>query len=193
MKKTNKSAVIVFVLLLLVAVTAMMVASTYAKYTAEVNGTGTVTVAKWAFTTDNPAANLNATVEFLDTVDPTSLVNGKVAPGTRGSFKINISNATSEVGAEVTLKFGTITGLPTNMKLYKDAACTIEVPTTGIVGKIAQGENLDFPIYWKWAYETTGGDAADTADGEAASTISIPLNITGIQTNPADHITTGIQ
>ncbi len=198
MKKTNKSAVLLLVLLVLVAISAMFVASTYAKYTAQVSNNGTVTVAKWKFSEDNQTTTV--AVNFLDTVDTTSLVDGKVAPGTRGSFKINIKNTNSEVGAKVTMKVGTVDGLPTNMKLYSDEACTKEITDAGVVGTIAMGGNLDFPVYWKWAYETgdktdgiAEGDSADTTAGVAAATLTIPLTLTGVQTNPSEAVSTGLQ
>ena len=76
MKKTNKSAVLLLVLLVLVAVSAMYVASTYAKYTGEVNGEGTATVAKWNFATDN--TNANFVVDWTESYDASTLVDGKM-------------------------------------------------------------------------------------------------------------------
>lgn len=198
MRKTNKNAVLVFVLLLLVAVSAMMVASTYAKYTAEVSGSGEVTVAKWNFEGDNSTTTVN--VDFIDTVDSTSLVSGKVAPGTHGSFNVNVKNTSSEVGAKVTVKVGSVANLPTNMKLYSDAACTKEIDADGIVGTIKMGDNLDFKVYWKWLYETgtvtngiATGDADDTTAGKAAAKLTIPLTITGVQTDPKVTVETKLQ
>ena len=88
MRKTNKNAVLVFVLLLLVAVSAMMVASTYAKYTSTVTGTGSATVAKWAFTDDN--TNTDLTIKLDETYDASTLVAERIAPGTSGEFMIEI-------------------------------------------------------------------------------------------------------
>ena len=60
MKKTNKSAVLLLVLLVLVAVSAMYVASTYAKYTAEVTG------GKATFTNvELPSESTTATINYL--------------------------------------------------------------------------------------------------------------------------------
>ena len=194
MKKTNKSAVIVFVLLLLVAVTAMMVASTYAKYTAQVSGTGTITVAKWNFATDN--ASLTTTVNIVPTADPTTLVANKVAPGTEGSFAITLKN-TSETGADFKVTLGTITGtVPENLKFYKDSGYTTELTaSTPITGQIKAQDStgIEVKVYWKWAYETgtitngiAAGDSADTTAGETPATLTIPITVQGVQTMPSE-------
>lgn len=201
MKKTNKSAVLLLVLLVLVAVSAMYVASTYAKYTAEVTGNGTVTVAKWNFATDN--ASPKVTVDITPTADATTLVGGKIAPGTQGSFAVTLKN-TSETGADFKVQLGTITGtVPTNLKFYKDSSCTTEItaknPITGQI-KAQDSTGIEVKVYWKWAYETgtvtdgiAAGDAADTTAGETPATLTVPVTITGVQTQPsATAITTHI-
>lgn len=193
MRKTNKNAVLVFVLLLLVAVSAMMVASTYAKYTAEVTGSGTVTVAKWNFATDN--ANPTVTVNITPTADPTTLVANKIAPGTQGSFDVTLKN-TSEVGADFKVTIGTITGtVPANLKFYKDSGFTTEITASApITGQLKAGDSTGIPVkvYWKWAYETgtvtdgiATGDADDTTAGTTPATLTVPLTIKGVQTQPS--------
>jgi len=201
MKKTNKSSIVLLVLLVAVAVTALFVASTYAKYTAEVTGNGTVTVAKWNFKTDNN--NPTVTVNITPTADASTLVSGKIAPGTEGSFAVTLKN-TSETGADFKVKLGTITGtVPTNLKFYKDADYTTELTAdSAITGQIKANDStgLEVKVYWKWVYETgavtngiAAGDADDTAAGETPATLTVPLIITGVQTQPsATAITTHI-
>ena len=147
MRRTKKNAVLVFVLLLLVAVTAMMVASTYSKYTAEVTGSGTVTVAKWAFKTDNPTQTF--TVNLDTTAHASTLVANKIAPGTSGSFDLKLVNTNSEVGVNFTVKLGTPTGnLPQNLKFYKDSSHTTEITTgsTEITGQIVAGDSTGVTV-----------------------------------------------
>lgn len=200
MRKTNKNAVLVFVLLLLVAVSAMMVASTYAKYTAEVTGKGTATVAKWAFGTENANKNNSLTVALEPTVDATTLVNGKIAPGTSGKFEIQLTNKDSEVGVDFEVALGDITNKPTNLKFYTDKTYATELDADNpVTGQIVAGdsEGIKVPVYWKWAYETpansTTGDAADTTDGEAAKELTVNFTVKGVQTQPsATAITTHV-
>jgi len=188
--KLNRLTIIYFaVLLLLVGVTTIFVASTYAKYVSEVPANnGSVTVAKWAFTTDNPTQTLQ--INLAETYHASTLVSQRIAPGTQGSFNVALSNATSEVGVDFTVKLNTITNKPTNLKFYKDQALTTELTpgTSTITGQIAVGENITVPIYWAWAYETTAiatNDPIDTTDGEAGATLSIGVDITGVQTQPS--------
>lgn len=192
----NKKSLFIVVLLLMVGITTSYVASTYAKYTGEIAGNGTVTVAKWAFENDNDITTIN--VELDKAYDATTLVADKIAPGTKGSFKINLVNTNSEVGVDFKVKLGTVTSAPTNIKFYKDSSYTTElVPETGeVTGQIKAKDatGIDVEIFWQWVYETgtvnstTGiaaGDAADTTDGEAANTLTIPVTVVGFQTEPS--------
>lgn len=191
MNKKNKNAIVLMVLLLLIAITALYVASTYAKYTSDITGNnGTATVAKWAFTTDNPQQTL--TINLAENYDATTLVSGKIAPGTAGSFNVAVKNGTSETGVDFTIKLNSISNIPTNLKFYKDASYTTElVPgTSTITGQLTAGDSTGVivPIYWKWAYETDAiatNDPLDTTDGEAANSLTIGVDITGIQTAPS--------
>lgn len=195
----NKKSIGFMVLLLLVGLTSGFVGGTFAKYTGEVNGQGTATVAKWAFETDNSGIS-TFDVNLSTTADDTTLatVGGKkrIAPGTAGSFSVTLTNPTSEVGVDFTVALDSIENKPTNLKFYKDAAHTTEIiPGTGtITGQIKAKDStgIAVPIYWAWEYETTNGDAADTTDGEAAKTLTIGLTITGVQTQPGAAITTHI-
>lgn len=198
MKKKKKSLLVV-ALLLLVGITSGYVASTYAKYTSQIAGNnGTATVAKWAFSTDNPTQTL--TINFSGTYDPTTLVAGKIAPGTSGSFNIALKNTNTETGVNWTIQLNSITGKPTNLKFYKDSEHTTEItPGTGtITGQLAAKgtTTLTVPIYWAWEYETSQiatNDPLDTTDGEAAKELTIGVDITGVQTQPgATSITSHI-
>ena len=190
MKKKKKSLLVV-ALLLLVGITSGYVASTYAKYTSQItDNNGTATVAKWAFSTDNPAKTL--TINFSGTYDASTLVAGKIAPGTSGSFNIALKNTNTETGVDWTIKLNSVTGKPTNLKFYKDSEHTTEItPGTGtITGQLAAGDStgLSVPIYWAWEYETSQiatNDPLDTTDGEAASALTIGVDITGVQTAPS--------
>ena len=195
----KKKSIGFMVLLLLVGLTSGFVGGTFAKYTGQVSKSGTATVAKWAFETDN-SGSATFDVNLSTTADATTLakVNGKqrIAPGTAGSFSITLTNPTSEVGVNFTVALDSIEDKPTNLKFYKDAQHTTElVPGTGtITGQIKSNDStgIAVPIYWEWKYETTNGDAADTADGIAAESLTIGLTITGVQTQPGAAITTHI-
>ena len=182
--KKNRKNILIVVLLLLLTVTASFAVYTYAKYTSTVNDkSGSATVAKWDFVNDNQATLLTS---FRDTYDSSTLVAEKIAPGTKGSFKVKLVNTRTEVGVSYSVKVGEITGKPTNLKFYSDAGCTNELMANGITGTLAPKDStgVDVAIYWKWEYQTENGDAADTSDGESAGELSIPISITGTQVQP---------
>ena len=204
-QKKKKKSLIVMALLMVVGLTCSATAGTYAKYTAEIDGNqGTATVAKWSFEADNPAQTL--TINFDETYDASTLVADRIAPGTSGSFNIELNNENSEVGVDWKIVFDNPTNKPTNFKFYSDAAHQNEITSaTPLTGQLtAEDETgLTVPIYWEWAYETgtvtdgiAAGDSDDTTDGLAASTMTVNATITGVQTTPSataitSHVNTG--
>ena len=180
MNKKKKKKLLVIALLIIFGLTAGYVANTYAKYTAQLNGSGDVSVAKWAFDTDNQ--NIDIDIDLNGNIDASTLVDGKIAPGTSGSFDIILSNANSEVGVAFSVTL-TPSNAPTNLSF-----------STGntITGKIAAGESITIPVTFAWPYETTNGDAADTADGKAANDMTITASIVGTQVQPGAAITTAL-
>ena len=198
MEKKKRNAILLLVLLLLFAISASYIAGTYAKYTSEIkDNNGTATVAKWAFDTDNTTQTL--TINLDETYDPTTLVAERIAPGTQGSFEIALVNTNTETGVNWTLALKSITDKPTNLKFYKDSSYSTElVPGTDTITgqlKAKDSTGLSVPIYWKWAYETDAiatNDPKDTTDGKAAKTLTIGVDITGVQTEPGAAITSHI-
>lgn len=141
MSNSRKKSVFVIAVLMMIAVTLTLVSSTYARYTATISRNGTATVAKWAFTADN-SGSTTMNVSFADTYHASTLVAGKIAPGTKGSFDISVSNASSEVGVEYTVTLGTIANAPTNIKFYSDATYATPLTTsTPITGKIKANDS----------------------------------------------------
>lgn len=188
MKKGKKNVVIV-VLLLLLTVTAGFAVYTYAKYTSTLNRTGVTRVAKWAFDTDNPGSTINFTLD--QTYNANTLVSGRIAPGTSGSMAVQLSNANSEVGVSYSVKVGTITGKPANLKFYSDSSYQNELTpgTTTVTGTLtprqAASASTTVTIYWKWEYDvSSAADVQDTTDGAAAAGLTIPVEITGTQVQP---------
>ena len=186
----NRKSLILIVLLVLVGLTSGYVASTYAKYTSTISGTGTATVAKWAFSTENGTQTIE--IELDSTVDPTTLSADRIAPGTAGSFDVVLTNGDTEVGVDFTVMLTSITGKPTNLKFYSDSSYTDELTpgTTTITGQLEAEDatGVTIPIYWQWAYETNAiatNDPIDTTDGEAANDLTIGVTITGTQVAPS--------
>ena len=193
MSKKKKTMLALAIILGIAAVG--LAAGVYAKYIASLtSGNGSATVAKWAFEEDNENATI--TCELDKTYNPDTLVAGKIAPGTSGKCPIKISNETSEVGVNYTIKPKTVTNQPTNLKLYKNATHTDEFSTTAaITGTLTPGAaEQTIYVYWDWAYETgtvtdgvATGDDADTANGEDPKTMEISFDISGVQVRPTQQ------
>ena len=115
--KRNLKKISVVGLVALVAVGSYFIAGTYAKYTSSIAGSGNANVAKWKWTinsdvidsTEDAAAgytfDLFSTLKDSDlTSSETDVSSGKIAPGTSGSFAIDITN-NSEVNAKYSIAF----------------------------------------------------------------------------------------
>ena len=196
----RRKSVFIIVLLLLVGITSAYVANTYAKYSGQVSGNATATVAKWAFESDNAITTID--VDLAEAYNANRLAADRIAPGTSGSFAIELVNTNTEVGVDWTLTIGSITNKPTNLKFYKDQNHTVEFGTNGdpsnstITGTLAAGDSngLTVTVYWDWPYETgttangvAEGDAADTTNGVAGSTLTVPVTIKGVQVVPTTN------
>lgn len=181
MKKRN--FILVLVLLMLFG-GIFVIQDTLAKYYSKANKDQTIQVAKWDFDNENLSKNL--TVDLQPTVDASSLVNNKVAPGTKGSFSIKLTNANTETAVDFKLLLGSITSKPDNLKFYSDAAHTTELTATGVTGtlKAKDATGLDVKVYWEWKYES-GSDDKDTAAGKQALTMKVPVTIEGTQAKPS--------
>ena len=169
-----------------------LAAAVYAKYIASFTATGSATVAKWAFSTDNTSGTVTCVLD--KTYDANTLVAGKIAPGTSGKCPIQISNANTEVGVDYEIKLpSTVANQPTNLKFYSDAdhntPITSSDPITGNLRPNAAATTVY--VYWEWPYETgavtngvAAGDSADTTDGAAAATMTLEFEVTGTQVQP---------
>ena len=195
----NLKKVGTMVLVAIVAVGAYFVSGTYAKYTSNMSGTGTASVAKWAWIINNKAFTttdsvreeftFNPFADIKDTAgaDEADVAANLIAPGTSGNITLDIINA-SEVNAEYKVEFE-VTKNTSNIPLEYSLDGTTWVsniaelnigtdasnnnaPVAIKMGKSADQSNLQ----WRWVFEKgteatlTANDAADTALGFAANT-----------------------
>ena len=93
-------------------------------------------------------------IELLQTIDIKTLVNEKVAPGTKGSFNVFLtSNSDVDYEVEIIDK----NNKPKNLKFEINEK----------VGKIEKDEVKKVEINWEWPYEiNVEEDSQDTKDGE---------------------------
>lgn len=195
----KKKLSILAVLVLAITVTAYSVSGTYAKYTSNAAGTSTARVAKWAFTvnsanitkTNTFTFDLFKTVKDSDGAAETDVKVGAdeniIAPGTSGSFKIALANA-SEVNAKYSIAY-TVTNdanIPVEFSVngtdWTKDLTTLNVTDAAI--NMTSGE-AEVNVQWRWTYEATDRDAADTTLGvnavEADQTITVKADVTATQ------------
>ena len=179
---TGKMRALRICLVIALVLLIFLVGYTFAKYYSEIKGGGNGSIAKWSFVANNSKDTIQ-TISLVDSANEVSLVEGKIAPGTSGSFDIVIDATGSEVGVDYEVNVSEETNLPTNL-MYK---ATIDGKTTeqySSLTELAEDKlfgNLDtvngefkktITVDWEWPYETVDtngsvieGDAADITDG----------------------------
>lgn len=169
--KTNRIVKLAVLALVMTLVTTSLVSGTYAKYATEVTGTGTAVVAKWVakFGGDSPTETGNFTFDLGITTDA-NVDEGKIAPGTQGSFKLSYDTSGSEVARVVKATMDTTSFDLPQIKFYSDEEMEDEIDDGVLINETI---DIDDPgdgvgektIYWKWPFN--GDDTADTAAGTA--------------------------
>ena len=200
MKKNRLSRFAILVLIL--AMTSMtLVSGTFAKYTSEISGTATGTVAKWAWTigddeiksasdvTNGFTLNLFDTIKDSNlTSDETDVSGDLIAPGTSGQFEIELTND-SEVNAQYAIDLEE-TSNTSNIPIEYSTDGSTWVKATNLAGvsatDIGMGDTETLTLYWRWAftgdastnYTTEQTDVTDTALGFAANTTAPTVEVT---------------
>lgn len=200
-KNNNKRKIVIFTFIFMFAITAAIGVRTFTKFVQSRTSSATPVVAAWQFNNDNNLSTF--TVNLADTYVDTTLVGNKIAPGTSGSFSINVSNANTQVGTHYKIKFNTST-LPDAFRLYADKEWVVdaEEPEGGywdytypqseydwendinysyLEGNLAPGANIDRTIIWEWEYNTFNGctGAPGDSDGNDTSFAGTNLSISG--------------
>lgn len=202
MKKTRLLA---FLLTACLATTCFL-SGTVAKYSSTASETAQPTVAKWSFNVENAniaTANTftftpfaaNAIKDSNGTSEETDVKSGSIAPGTSGSFEINLEN-TSEVTARYAVAFaveGPENYNPLKFALSNDANTqwvnADQISTLNIAAsdetKLGFGEannkTASVTIYWKWDFEQ---DANADASTKAANDAKDVAFIDAVNTTP---------
>lgn len=182
--KKNRILKIGLLALALTLVTASLVSGTFAKYVTTVNGTGTVTVAKWDVKVGKDATSYAAALTLANTI-VNGTANGdvaadRVAPGTTGKFSLVYDTSASEVAHNITitLESTSANGLADLGYLkVKNSAGTF-VPFTGIDPITVYTKNWKetepsgatiVDVEWVWVFSADETqDGLDTEDGLAA-------------------------
>ena len=202
MKKDNKLGKFVAFVLLVTLVALILVANTYAKYTTTKDLDAVATVAKWAIKLGDKDITQNETASFdlFTTVKDTNgsteedVSNGKIAPGTQGSFEVKIENA-SEVTAKYTVTFDSenTSSIPVEFSVDGGNNWNSDISQLKLTGELKAGAKTTDAaptIPWRWVFERGTEDlekstnnTADTALGiaTAAPTVKVTAHLVAEQ------------
>lgn len=201
--KSNKQKAGIMALVALAAIGSYFIAGTYAKYTSDIAGTDTATVAKWKWTINNSVIdsvdNTTYTFNLFDTIkdsdrssSETDVASGLIAPGTSGSFDIDIKND-SEVNATYAIAFTETNNnnvpieYSTDGTTWVSSVNSMDVSPTNIAMGASSAKKT---VYWRWAYtgaqsdnyKSTQTDTTDTALGFGANTSAATVQVTATVT-----------
>lgn len=199
-KKDNKNKVIIALVIVTILILIVGIWA-FARYTSKVAGSGTASVAAWSFKVNGQNETITENIDLLASMNA---VNGKVAPnhmapGTSGSFNVDIDATGSDVAVEYNIELSNFSHLPKNLKFYTDENRTNpltvdadnKITASGYIpyNKAENAMKTNATIYWDWAYQTgttaneiAGNDEKDTLD--AGQEITCDVSVTGWQSNP---------
>lgn len=205
MKKNNKLGKFAVFVLLITIIAVILVANTYAKYITSKDLEAVATVAKWSIKlggkdiTQNEAVtfDLFTTVKDTDGSDETDVSANRIAPGTQGSFDVELENA-SEVTAKYTVTFESqnTSNIPVEFsvdggKIWKTDIK--ELTLTDVLEAGAKTSTTESPkISWRWVLERGTEDSEKTINNgfdtdlgivETAPTVTVTAHLVAEQVN----------
>ena len=119
-ERMNKRLKIALTLVAIILIATLAISLAYSRYFSKITGTGTATVAKWSFKVNGQADNLGAITLGNTTEDNSKVADGKIAPGTSGSFNVLLDATGTEVALDYTIQFDNVSDeFPQNLKFYE--------------------------------------------------------------------------
>lgn len=195
MKKSKKKIILLAIIILLCIFMILIGGKSYSKYLTQIDGTGVIDVAKWAFLVNGKTASIT-NINLAQSYDAKTLTNNRIAPGTRGSFDIVIDTTGSEVGIDYDVVFTNEKSKPQNLQFIYEGHVVnsikgLEQFLTGTIDANSEEKIKTMTIEWVWPYETgnsasekTLEDAEDTRDGLSLEKYQFDIIITGRQVEP---------
>ena len=175
----NKKKLLSTVILIVLVILSFLSGTTFAKYLTRYQTSSTLEVAKWLVTEEflvNGESTTSKNINLATNYNPDTLVNGKIAPGSEGSFEIVIDATGTETGLNYEVKFDNISGeVPFNFVFNsnKHSDVSFSQLAKDLSGHIAADDGnkiIRQVVTWSWPYETfyepntTPDDPQDTLD-----------------------------
>ena len=192
---TKKRKVLIVLTILAVILLAFLGGQAYAKYVSEVRGEGVAEVATWNFKVNGQSEQVEE-IKLASTCNNETLVDNKIAPGTKGSFDIIVDATGSEVGINYNITFTEEENKPQNLKFtYDDVEYNsieeLESNLSGTIDANAENKTRTLNIKWEWPYEIgespeeiESNDLVDTQDAQRISNYTFNVIVTGTQIEP---------
>lgn len=178
--KKNRMMRLASVLLVCVLLTTSVISGTFAKYISTASGSDTARVAKWDIEVEDTKLGVdNATIVFDlfstindtgNTADETDVADDLIAPGTAGSFEIDISNK-SEVNAKYTIKLTewNDNAIPLQYSVdgtnWEDSVADLTMTALTDVAIPMSTGSANQTVYWRWVF-----DNEESGDGHEGQT-----------------------
>ena len=197
---SKKKKVVAVAAILSAVIISFLGGQTFSKYVTEIKGLGSEEVAALSFKVygDNEQTQ---TVRLASTVNDQTLVNNKIAPGTKGSFVIKVDGRGSDVGIKYNFKLQNETQKPSNLLFtysgitFRNLSELLEAAGGTIDANADENAKVkQVVINWQWPYQTqttsseeelAENDREDTQDGMNISNYSFDIVVTGTQVVPS--------
>ena len=169
--KNKKKKIIVCLVVALIILLCFLAGCVLAKYIANVTGTTIGDIANWSFKVNESTTAITDSISLVNTVDGSTLVNGKMAPGTSGSFSFEVDATGSEVDVGYYVTFFDENATSGNLQFeYKgNKYSTLEELSNAVSGVLDESNNQKeiVTIGWTWLYE------AENLDSESEETVNV--------------------
>ena len=197
----NKNRTIRIMIIAMLVVISFFSGDTFGKYISSIKKATIMQVATWNVNNDFLVNGISSTSEKIilsKSYDNTTLVDGKIAPGTSGKFTIKIDATGTDTGVEYGINFSDISSdLPENLLFIHNGVTYSNLQTlsnelsSGTIPANSANKVKIMDIIWSWPYETldslknsTVGDTKDTTAGTTISSVSFNINIICKQVSP---------
>ncbi len=175
----NNKKIISTIIVITLVIISFFSGSTFAKYLSQKTVKGSLEVARWKVTEEflvQGKSYISKEINLANTYNQETLENGKIAPGTNGTFTIVIDATGTETGLDYQVDFSNISGYkPHNLVFSYEGTEYLDISVLSEVmrGSIAANDDnktINLPIMWSWEYETINkgtslpDDEQDTLD-----------------------------
>ena len=187
-----KKIVFVFLVICLILVS-FFIGRAYSKFFTVISGQAGADIAYWSFKV-NENDDKNQTINLKPTDTSNTIMDNKIAPGTKGEFQIKLDASYSDVCVNYVIIFENETQKPRNLKFEYDGneydtLMELQNTLTGTLEAKSQEEIII--IKWFWNYtngntidEIEENDRIDTQDSKNISKYTFDIIVSGTQVNP---------